>query len=339
MLAVFENGFLVRVKRWYENGNAQLTCSLSKGKVSDFKRLFEYKEARFYLDPEFLAQGKDIELYQPWFRKAHNLDRSLIGETRHPSLLFLLNSWATKSAKDGTLMMWHPNGKMMLSVECLLGVPNGLWANWNRSGWKIREMNVKNGQLDGKLVVYHKESNVRKEIQHYSEGKPAGSWTKKLPNKQIIGKYSYLDGVRHGVFTEWYENGTRAKKGIYQEGQLNGAFFEYTKLGRMKRSILYDKGKKIGIERFWYSGGARQRNLSRNDAGRLDGRWQAWHENGRIKTRREYRKGLLLSAKTWNEEGIELDERVEEGDGILMEILPNGERVKHSYENGKETLN
>ena len=339
MLAVFENGFLVRVKRWYENGNAQLTCSLSRGKVSDFKRLFEYKEARFYLDPEFLAQGKDMELYQPWFRKAHNLDRSLIEETRHPSLLFLLNSWATKSAKDGTLMMWHSNGKEMLSVECLLGVPNGLWANWNKSGWKIREINVKNGQLDGKLVVYHKGSNVRKEVEHYSEGKPTGSWTKRLPNKQVIERYNYLNGVRHGVFNEYHENGARATKGSYLEGQLHGAFLEFTKLGRMKRSILYDKGKKIGIARSWYSTGGRQNNLSRNEKGRLDGRWQAWHENGQIKTRREYREGLLLSAKTWCEEGIEMEEQVRDGNGILMEILPDGSRVRHPYENGIETLN
>ena len=336
VLAVFKNGLLVRVKRWHENGNAQLICSFTGGKVSDLKRLFEDEKSKLYLDPEYLAQGEEMELYRPWRLQVEDLNQTSIQETRPNGLLSMLSSRTTPTTKDGALIMWHSNGNMMLSVEYLLGAPNGLWANWTRAGLRIREFNVKNGRLDGKLVVYHQSQlGGRKVVQHFSEGKPTGSWTKRLANRQLIEKYSYCDGVRHGAFTEWHQNGKRARKGSYREGQLHGPFFEYTKLGKIKLCLLYDEGEKIGVARTWYTSGGRQMNFSRNDKGQLDGRWQSWHENGRIKTRREYRDGLLLSAKTWSQEGMALEDEVRDGDGILIEILSDGSLAKHSYEDGK----
>ena len=41
--------------------------------------------------------------------------------------------------RDGTFVVWWPNGKKRVESNYLKGVPHGWWVEWDEEGNKVRE--------------------------------------------------------------------------------------------------------------------------------------------------------------------------------------------------------
>lgn len=95
----------------------------------------------------------------------------------------------------------------------------------------FRIVKYRNGKITGPVIDY------------YMNGKP-----------MMIGNYlnnNINKGNEDGVFTWYYEDGTKFQTCTYVNGVLDGAYIEYYPSGLKKVLIFYSNGKRYGCEYAW----------------------------------------------------------------------------------------
>ena len=121
-------------------------------------------------------------------------------------------------------------------------------------------------------------------------------------------RLGYQDSLNrwHGRVEDYYLNGGIQMKGYYNAGLRDGAFRYYSKDSTYTASGRYDNEIRSG-------------------------KWEFFHENGRLSEIRSFSdKNYLLSA--WTEQG---DQQVENGNGTLIEYYSTGEiKSLISYSDG-----
>lgn len=117
--------------------------------------------------------------------------------------------------------------------------------------------------------------------------------------KQI--KQTYLDGLKEGEWSIWYEDGTPQKEGLIKEGKQHGIYREYYSNGNLRYEYQYDQDRKIGTWKGWYDDGTRYtvREFS-NDT--LHGKVLVYDEAGELAKEYDYQKGQLVGKQLHFEE-------------------------------------
>ena len=99
----------------------------------------------------------------------------------------------------------------------------------------------------------------------------------------IARKSDRLKGEeKHGLVTEWHENGQRAEEATYKDGKLHGLAIAW-----------HENGQKKAETRF------------KDDD--LDGLVREWHENGQKRSELMWKYDELISTKYWNSKGEEVE--------------------------------
>ena len=65
------------------------------------------------------------------------------------------------------------------------------------------------------------------------------------------------DGIGHGLYTEWYENGQKKSKGTLKNGNRDGLKTWWYENGQKKTKGNYKDNEKDGLD-FWYENGQKQ---------------------------------------------------------------------------------
>ena len=134
---------------------------------------------------------------------------------------------------NGEYIYYYDNGKKMHSGEFNLGKRNGKWIFYNTNGSIKNITQYRNGvvasdsPMNGEFIVY------------YDSGMP----------KSI---YNYKNGKKHGVFTEYYDQGEmvlvpREKANSYEPDE----FIEELQGQQVKHSGSYKEGVLVGEELFF----------------------------------------------------------------------------------------
>ena len=137
-------------------------------------------------------------------------------------------------------------------------------------------------------------------------------------NNVLVEKGTYKEGVKNGIFTEYYSDGTPKSETPITDGKVDGVVKEYHPDGTLESEKGYKAGKEHGPERYWEFGankpriernyfegvpdGRQYREISSNvgdyvevahfDKGVPTGEFlQTWAESGDIKERGSYKDG------------------------------------------------
>jgi antitoxin component YwqK of YwqJK toxin-antitoxin module len=97
-------------------------------------------------------------------------------------------------------------------------VYSGLHKEFNAEGTLVREMEIKNGQLDGQVVFYSLSGKVE-EKGHYAEGKKSGVWHQFNDAGSKIGEAFYKEGQKDGIWTIWDDQGVKRYHMVYSMGK------------------------------------------------------------------------------------------------------------------------
>ena len=82
-----------------------------------------------------------------------------------------------------------------------------------------------------------------------NEQKPYTGWVKRMwDNGQVMHLYSYKDGKRDGLETEWYENGRKKWEGNFRDGKENGLSTAWYENGRKKAEGNFKDDKIMSAE-------------------------------------------------------------------------------------------
>lgn len=136
--------------------------------------------------------------------------------------------------ENGTLTLWHFNGKQKMSAPFQNGKPHGEWTNWHNNGNKSAVMPYKNGQTEGTGVRYYQNGRKESEIEFHND-KAEGKWRQWYPDGspksevlmkndqpvemvswdnqgRITAELNFANKKRSGFTLEWYDNGAKNRK-------------------------------------------------------------------------------------------------------------------------------
>jgi antitoxin component YwqK of YwqJK toxin-antitoxin module len=79
--------------------------------------------------------------------------------------------------------------------------------------------------------------------------------------KYLYSRYLSEDGarwIRHGLFTAFHENGTKASELHYEHGTEHGESIDFHPNGQMAAQGQYNEGKEHGLWRYWTEDGVEE---------------------------------------------------------------------------------
>ena len=226
----------------------------------------------------------------------------------------------------GKLNVWYDNGNKWREVEYKEGILEGKWIIWHENGNKMSEGDYKEGELDGKYIEWHENGNKSSE-REYKKGKLEGKWIQWHENGNKSSEGEYKKGRQEGIWIEWYENGNKRREREYIA--IEQAFF---------RELLKFNPKYTGKLNAWYENGNKWREVEYKK-GKLEGKWIQWHENGNKSSEGEYKKGKQEGKwLEWYPNGNKMSEgEYKEGmlEGKWIEWRKNGNKMsEEEYKEG-----
>jgi len=262
---------------WYENGQKE-----SEG-------IFSMKK-----------DGK-LGLWTTWYENGHKKSEE------H----FSLN---LGSKKDGQNIEWFDNGQKKLegTYKGQWEWKEDIWTSWYQNGQKEFEVlyvednevsmegwDAQGIHLEGVITVLDEEKQLEfernfvggKEISYTALDKinelkethtirmEKGVWTRFYQNgsKQAEGKF--VNGIREGLWTKWYDTGKMQSEGNYINGKMEGVSMSWHANGLKELEGKYSDGNKEGLWTEWYEKG-KKAGEKYFVSGEVVGLWVVWHQNG-----------------------------------------------------------
>jgi hypothetical protein len=141
-----------------------------------------------------------------------------------------------------------------------------------------------------------------------------------------------------GYFYHFYANGKLQSVGRYEDNKRQGLWLSYHSNGYIKDSTVYDYGEARGIALRWHNNGFMSDSISYNadgtavsvswfddgslsSAGRLNyvnqpnGKWQFFHQNGKLSSLETYDNGKLVEKNYFDEKGDLMSDNTDKSHG------------------------
>ena len=152
---------------------------------------------------------------------------------------------------SGPHKAWHENGQKDSEGSYIDGKEHGQWKHYWADGTKRITCRYTFGKLDGLWIHYSTDSagrNYKYREETWRDGTKHGLTTQWHENGQKSEEQNFINGG-HGDFTSWYENGKTASETIY--GKDGKRIIHYYRNGQRRALWEYDrKGRKIA-EKSW----------------------------------------------------------------------------------------
>ena len=143
---------------------------------------------------------------------------------------------------NGTLTLWHLNGRTKMHAPYRNGKPDGEWTNWYNNGGKSAVMPYKNGQTEGTGARYYPNGRKESEIEFHAD-KANGKWKQWYPDGspksevlmkndepaemvswdekgRLTAELTFTGKKRSGIMLEWHDNGAKKSESVYHDDEL-----------------------------------------------------------------------------------------------------------------------
>lgn len=184
--------------------------------------------------------------------------------------------------RHGKAIWWYPNGQKMREVDYRDGEMDGELREW---------------ALDSKLTVRHVYKDGRRraiEVEEFSPGvkkieaeyvyaREITSTTYDWWNAAIITKVLGKDGedMRSGGWTSWFKSGQKQLEGRYENDRPVGKFTWWHPNGQKAIEGDYIDGKQAGKWSWWHINGQKQ-IVGEYEDGTQRGKWTWWSPEGKV---------------------------------------------------------
>lgn len=262
---------------WDEQGQVVASGTFRRG-LRHGKWTRHYKGG----DAELISGPAAAAFQAPFVSEATFLDGQLHG------------TWTIYDAQERTVLCWNFDH----------GVREGKCTWYFGDGQKWRELDYRNGELDGLLVEWNVTGDVVAE-ESYVQGRRSGLKTEYYApgSKRVEANFLFAKDIiqtnddwwagssrstlvkkqgkdeRHGLWTTYYRNGQKALEGQYKNDVPTGTFTWWHPNGQKAIEGPYTAGKQSGQWAWWYPNG--QRHIRGfYDRGQQAGQWSWWTDEG-----------------------------------------------------------
>ncbi len=336
--------------KWYDNGVEQEIANYKNGLLHGLR-------VSFYTDgtlrsKETFEEGQSVGLAEEFYSD----------NTKKCELHY------TNGKIEGEKWEYFPNGKRKSLTSYKEGKKEGYSFEWFENGVVAVKIFYENDLCtnDGKNPgrIEYDEYHALKEIAETKAGKLHGVMIAYYPSGQEKVKGNYLDGLKHGSWTHYFENGgvlgeehfdhniavkkhwmkhengkTHWSAEFDEKGTTLQPVKVYTPEGTLIKQFSMKEGKYHGKYFDWYPSGVLKLD-GKQEMGFLDGEVLQYFENGMPWIFSNYKKGKLQGKlQRWHENG-NVAFKAEYVDGVfngeVIEWYPNGEICRKEYYNEGE---
>ena len=188
-----------------------------------------------------------------------------------------------------------------------------------------------------------------------------GTWKKWRSDGTLKERLEVREGIPHGRFISWHEEGPKASEGLYKNGKMHGNLSCWYHNGQKRLESFYKDGVEHGIVSVWdYDGslisviwkydGWDVLTLEGSDSdipSDFTGTWNTRRADGSVKEQIEVEHGVRHGRfVTWHEDGTKASEgyyKDGKPHGKLTLWYPDGHKrnetfYKEGFEHGKVTM-
>ena len=145
----------------------------------------------------------------------------------------------------------------------------------------------------------------------------------------ILLEMDVVDGMRHGIYKEYYPNGAQKIDAHYLQGNLEALHVEYYQDSLPFIRTMFRSGIRNGLEEIFHPNGKLQRSIEYADGVIADGRYEEFDVEGEVINEKEYHVGVLVRYTPYRENVA---------NGKSVEYFTNGRvRSEVLYDRGART--
>ncbi|MDP3442797.1 MAG: hypothetical protein Q8T08_08055, partial [Ignavibacteria bacterium] len=210
---------------------------------------------------------------------------------------------------------YYPDGKIKVEATYRQGVPEGIRREFDANGEVEQSYIFRNGKIVGQGII-----NLN--------GLKQGLWKDYYPDGTLKSQGNYTDGAQVGAWEFYYPKGELEQRGTYNDkGKPNGKWTWYFSNGSILREEIYRNGLRDGLMTEYNSEGTITAQGDYID-GKEEGFWV--FQTGQFREEGEFVEGYLNGLwKHYFEDGKLAFS------GSFVDDLPNGKHTYY-YQDGSE---
>ena len=180
-------------------------------------------------------------------------DDQPIGEFKYYYSTGVLSAIMKFNNNNAYATMYHENGRVLSIGKYTNQLRDSVWYFFNDRKELLNSEDYVEGKIHGKQFIYYPvDPNV--------EG------------IKIMEMYNYSEGIKHGIWEHYYDNGHIKAKGKYEYGSKHGEEFYYFSNGQIDLSGFYKNGNKTGLWIYYGEDGAKKKEVYYKNGKLLEGK-------------------------------------------------------------------
>ncbi len=258
--------------------------------------------------------------------------------------------------RHGSWKMLDPQGTTIAQGHFSNNLRDGVWHRWHRRNESrlfssfpfnqfqepfISEATFKEGQLDGKWIIYDAQQRKVTEWE-FADGERHGLSSWYYPTGKKMREMPYRKGALHGEVVEWHINGEATLREAYQDGRkiaAKTAFHPKSKVKQSEGMYLFAKIVPKTADDWWSATPAEFTQIGKDER---HGTWTSWYPNGQKQMVGEYRNDVEVGRFTWwyqnGQKATEGEYQIGKPDGQWTWWHQNGQKATQgSYALGNPT--
>ena len=154
-------------------------------------------------------------------------------------------------------------------------------------------------------------------------------WDENNEVKKSQGQY--LDGLEHGLWKYWYQDGEMMEKSNYYRGKLHGEVIRFHENGVKSHHGYFEMNQPDSLLEAWYDN-ENKKESGYFESGEKVGEWKYFYRDGDAKLVENHVGDTLLVEAYWNERG---EQTIANGTGFLIERYDNDTlKTYFTYQDG-----
>lgn len=204
--------------------------------------------------------------------------------------------------RDGTLVRYHPNGKLALVGAYRNGHPSGVWHWFDAQGEPMRaavpqpgyEEILSGRDLENPDTVYRdlQGRKVAEGVLKYDQ--PVGPWRYYYPDGALRARGRFVRGLPDGRWVVYFNSGMVQREDTYQLGVPDGPVRRGWPDGSDRLQGRISQGLRVGRWRTWYANGQIESDGDYRED-RRQGDWRFWNDQGRLLRHVRYSAGHIVA--------------------------------------------
>ncbi|MGE0089866.1 MAG: toxin-antitoxin system YwqK family antitoxin [Bacteroidales bacterium] len=200
-----------------------------------------------------------------------------------------INRYNNKKQKQGVWKTFDTTGKIKEERTYLNGKLNGYLKQYDDMGFLVNTVRYENDEIVLKDENYNLDIQVKEEYDQKGNQTFQGGYLKDIP----VGTHRYFNAKGQVIKSETFDiKGELESEGIvFVDGTRHGKWTDYYPGKKVKSNGNYKNNLKDGLWTFYYVDGKIQQKGNYTN-GKMTGNWKWYHKNGMLLLDENYSYGL-----------------------------------------------